>query len=169
VPVVLALVIVGFVLWLSSKGKATATGAGSGSSSPVPVGGSDAVSSALQAASPSDALDNITQAIAQWEGFFKSGSVSQRNNNPGDIETSSGSYVDYQDSGDGWDALYQWVSTHAASNPQWNFYDMMDYYQNGSTTAKPQQNGGDSDAYAEYVAGYLGVDPSSPVSQALGG
>jgi len=106
--------------------------------------------------------------MAQFEGFFISGSVSQRNNNPGDIKA-GGTFASYADSGDGWDALNGWITGHAATNPDWDFYDMTDYYLRGSTTAPSVDAQGNSDAYAEYIAGQLGVSPTTPVSSVLWG
>jgi len=115
----------------------------------------------------SGALSNISEAIAKFEGFYKPGSIAQRSNNPGNIGTFGGKVSSYADVGDGWDALGNWISGHASSHPDWDFYDTMRYYLTGSTTgiAGPNQ---DPDSYAEYVANYLGVDPTTPVSSVLG-
>lgn len=118
-------------------------------------------------------LDNIAQAIFQYEGG-NPGNRNVANNNPGNLRSganmvgTSGGYAVFSDIGDGWDALNEWIQSHAAKNPDWDFYDMMNYYLTGSTTSPAQTNQGNSDSYAEYVANYVGVDPTTPVSSLLG-
>ncbi len=118
-------------------------------------------------ATTSGGLDSITQAIARMEVYFKSGSLAQRTNNPGDIGTYGGKVASYPDSTSGWSALNTWVRSHAAAHPNWDFYDIIRYYLTGDTmgTAGSNQN---PDAYAEYVAQAAGVDPSTPVSSVIG-
>lgn len=115
-----------------------------------------------------DGLDNVSEGIAQYEGFYLPGSLAARTMNPGNIGTFGGNVASYPDVGDGWDALKAWISSHTASNPDWDFYDMMRYYLTGSTTGKagPGQN---PDAYAEYIADYLGVSPTDTVASVIGG
>lgn len=136
------------VVWLASKGAKP--------QAPAAPGISDG-----------NGLDNITEAIARMEGFYKNGSLAQRTNNPGDVGTFGSNVASYSDVGDGWDAVTAWVQTHITQHPDWDFYDMAHYYLTGSTTGKPgpKQN---PDAYAEYVANYLGVDPTTPVSSVIG-
>lgn len=112
-------------------------------------------------------LDNVTEAIARYEGFYIPGSVAQRTNNPGNVGTYGGQVASYADSGDGWTALQDWVTSHAAANPSWNFYDLTSYYLTGSTTGNPGP-GQDPNAYAQYIADYLGVSPTTTVSSTLG-
>ena len=110
-----------------------------------------------------DALDNISQAISQFE------SANPKYNNPGALENKSGQFVTYADQGDGWDALNSYITRHAAANPNWDFYDFFQNYlgqQQGGPSVTDQ---GDSNSYAEYVAGYLGVDPTQTVSSVLNG
>ena len=117
--------------------------------------------------SSGDAIGPITQAIAQMEGWFKPGSLAQRTNNPGNIGTFGGKVASYPDAGTGFESLQTWVQTHAAQHPEWDFYDMFHYYLTGDTLS----NGGPNqhpDAYAEYVANSIGVDPTTPVSSVLG-
>jgi len=121
---------------------------------------------ATQAGS-SNGLDNVTEGVARIEGLYKNGSLAQKTNNPGNIGTFGGKIASYPDLGDGWTALQSWVSTKAAQHPNWDFYDMFHYYLTGDTLSNggPNQN---PDAYAEYVANYVGVDPTTPVSSVLG-
>jgi hypothetical protein len=121
-----------------------------------------------------DALDNIGQAIFQYEGG-NPGNLNVRNNNPGNLKSGPGEtgtadgFATFSDPGDGWNALNQWITSHTSANPGWDFYDTFDYYLRGSTSAPSVDSQGDSDAYAEYVAGFLGVDPTTPVSSVLSG
>jgi hypothetical protein len=115
----------------------------------------------------SDALDNIAQAIYQFEGGHP-GNINVRNNNPGNLRGDpnaigkSGGYAVFGDQGDGWDALYGWLTRQAQTHPGWDFYDLFSVY-------APSSDNNDPDAYAEYVANYAGFDPSQTVSSALGG
>lgn len=145
------------LLWF--KGKA---------STPASAGGGESVSEyGPVAGAGSDALDNITQAIFQFEGG-KAGNINVRNNNPGNLRwdanqsgTASG-YATFADQGDGWDALSGWLTRQAQTHPGWDFYDLFGVY-------APKGDNNDPDAYAEYVANYAGADPSQTVSSFLGG
>ena len=116
-----------------------------------------------------DALDNLAQAVFQFEGG-KPGNINVRNNNPGNLRggpnqigiRGAGGYAVFQDQGDGWDALNGWITRHAQTNPGWDFYDLFSVY-------APKSDHNDPDAYAEYVANYMGVDPSQTVSSVLWG
>jgi hypothetical protein len=122
--------------------------------------------------SGNDALDNFLQAIFQHEGG-KPGQRNILNNNPGNLRRApgmtgtEGGYATFSDIGDGWDALAAYVGLHIAAHPEWDFYDFFNYYLRGSTTAPSVDAEGDSDSYAEYVAGYTGFDPRQTVSSAL--
>jgi hypothetical protein len=122
------------------------------------------VSSAGDGGKASDALDNVTQAIFQFEGAGKPGATNAWNNNPGNI---GGGQRTFADVGDGWTALTDWVQSHAAQHPSWDFYDLFSYYLNGNTDGQVTAQG-DPNTYAEYVAGYVGVDPTQSVAQTLG-
>lgn len=122
----------------------------------------------------SDALDNITQAIYQYEGGH-SGDLNVRYNNPGAVKGSSlatGSGIRgisiFADVGDGWQALTDWITSHAAAHPDWNFYQMFSYYLGGNAAAPVNNDQGNSVAYATYVANYAGVNPGQTVSSAIG-
>lgn len=125
-----------------------------------------------------DNLDNILQGIFDFEGSGPSSRAS-RNNNPGNIEAGSwarsmgsvgsdGRFAKFSDIGDGWAALATYVQQHASQHPDWNFYDFFNYYLHGSTTAPPTDKEGNADQYADYVAGYAGVDPTTSVADAIG-
>ncbi len=113
-------------------------------------------------------LNAMEQAIAQYEGFNVPGSLAQRTHNPGDVGTFGGNVASYPNDTAGFGALGNWLQSKASANPGWDFYDMMTYYLTGDTMGTPAP-GQNPNAYAEYVAGQLGVDPTTPVSQVLGG
>jgi hypothetical protein len=120
-----------------------------------------------------DNLDNIMDAIFRHEGGH-SGQRNIVNNNPGNLKSAkgmtgkAGGFATFADQGDGWDALTAWLKSHAAAHPDWDFYDMFNYYLRGSTTAPTVDKQGDSDAYAKFVASAAGLDPTQPVSTAIG-
>lgn len=122
----------------------------------------------------SDAADNILQAMFQAEGG-QAGNRNVRNNNPMDLEKSSlavgndGRFAIFADIGDGWQAAYNWLTSHVQKHPDWDFYDLYSYMLRGNTTGPFQDAQGDSDAYAEYVAGFAGFDPTQTVYSALYG
>jgi len=122
---------------------------------------------ASQDGSQPDNLSKLTQGVASIEGYFKSGSLPQRTNNPGNIGTYGGKIASYPDAGQGFEALQVWIQNHAAQNPNWDFYDMFHYYLTGDTLS-PGGPGQSPDSYAEYVANYVGVDPTTPVSTVIG-
>lgn|GEM_PF-1964925 len=123
---------------------------------------------------PSDALDNFVQAIFHHEGG-RSGDRNVVNNNPGNLRSDSNmigtqaGYAKFGDVGDGWDALSSYVQRHVAAHPDWDFYDFFSHYLGGNPeNGAAPSNQGDSDAYAEDAASYVGVDPTTAVSQFLG-
>lgn len=128
--------------------------------------------------STQDNLDNFGQAIFQFEGGNQ-GDRNVFNNNPGNIKggsfarkatgVDSKGFSVFASQGDGWDALNNLITTRAQNQPQWNFYDFFNYYLRGSTTANPVDNQGDSTAYANYVANYMGVDPNTTLGSLFGG
>ena len=114
--------------------------------------------------------DQIAQAIFQMEGN-KPGDLAFDNNNPGDLRSaqgqvgSAGGFAVLPDFGTGWTDLENYISSHVAAHPDWDFYDFFQNYLGqplGGPAVTPQ---GDSNAYAEYVAQQLGVDPTTPISQ----
>ena len=157
----LGLVALVVVVWLLLKSKSQA------SIPNVPVSGNPmnppATAPPNSPVTVGDGLDNISEAIARFE------QSNPAYNNPGALENKQGQFVTYADQGDGWDALNSYVTRHAAANPTWDFYDFFQNYlgqKQGGATVTDQ---GNSDAYAEYVAGYLGVDPTQTVSSVLNG
>lgn len=116
----------------------------------------------------SNPLELMAEAIYQNESGGSPDSLAARNNNPGNLKNLSGSFNQYPDFGSGWNALQDYITRHATQHPDWDFFDFFDWYLRGSTTAPGQDSQGDSDAYADQVAAYMGVDPTQTVSSAIG-
>ncbi len=59
-------------------------------------------------------VDSLAEAIATFEGFFRSGSLAARNHNPGNLRSwgnlpTSGGYAVFPTLGAGWAALRQQI------------------------------------------------------------
>ena len=121
-------------------------------------------------------LDNITEASAQFEGFYQPNSVAQRYNNPDNVKgdwpgvvghTSSGIAI-FDDVGDGWDAAHSWFYQQEQQHPDWTFSQLFAKFL-GDLNGNPVNNDqGNSENYANYVANYLGVPPDSRVTDYTG-
>jgi hypothetical protein len=128
----------------------------------------------------SSAVDNLMQAIYNFEGSGAN-SRATRNNNPGNLRppggnnhfwdgqtgVDAGGYAIFNDIGDGWSALQSDLNFKITNHPDWDFYDFFNYYLTGKTTSPNSTPQGDSGDYADYVANYIGVDAITPVSQAV--
>lgn len=107
-------------------------------------------------------IDTLAQAIGQMEGYFKSGSVADRNNNPGNLRASpyaigkdANGYAIFPDAQTGWNALY---------------YQLNLYSQRGLTLEQminvyaPASDNNDPNNYLNFVTGKLGVGPNTSIS-----
>ena len=105
----------------------------------------------------SNLITSLSNAIAQAEGFNVSGSIPQRQNNPGDL-TSGGVIATYPTAQDGWNALYAQVQSM--------FDGTSSYYNPGMTLAQVGNSyaGGDPN-WANNVASALGVSPDTTLAQ----
>lgn len=163
----LLIVLLAVLLWLTFRGKSstasTVTPDASGDAGP------DYASN----------MENLTEAWSRNEGFPVSGTIPNRYNNPGDLKgqgwngqvgSSSGGFAIFQDIGDGWDALTKYLRNMATKHPDWDFYDLSAHALGSpGEYPLPVNNGeGDSNAYAERLADYAGVDPATQVSTFLG-
>jgi hypothetical protein len=161
----LLILIAALVAWLIIKGRA----AGNGSSAPT-----GAMPPSQFGPSPADQL---TQAWAAFEGWNTPGTPAQRYNNPVNIHGSWDGVVGHSPSGiaifndpdSGWQAAVTWEQQQAAQHPQWtlqNFFAKV----LGSLSGTPVNNDqGNSDAEAQFVAAQIGVSPTTSLSQYLGG
>lgn len=153
---VLILGLVVLVLWLLGQSAASAdtVSESSGNEAQDMLGG--------------DGLDKMSEAIARFEGYYVPGSLAQRTNNPGNVGTYGGRVTSYPDAGAGWDRLHGYLRDKVSAHPEWDFYDLMRYYLTGDTMGAAGANQA-PDEYADYVAHYVGADPTQPVSSIFGG
>jgi hypothetical protein len=119
--------------------------------------------------------DSISQAIATEEGFYKPGSIAQRNGNPGNLR-SWGSrpiisgYAAFlnpdgtPDSVAGWAALYHQVDLNIGRGL--NLYEFFGGKPGVYDGFSPSTDGNKPREYALFVASRTGLDPSIPLNQA---
>lgn len=110
--------------------------------------------------------DTLAQSIAQFEGFNISGSVAQRNNNPGNLRASpyatgkdSRGYAIFPDSQTGWSALDYQLGLY--SQRGLTLQEMVNIYAPASDNNSPS-------SYLSFLESKLGVGPSAPVSSLYG-
>lgn len=117
-------------------------------------------------------VDSISQAIATMEGFFSSGTVAQRQNNPGNLRSwgsypVQNGYVVFPDAQTGWSALNRQVQLNIERGLtlQEFFGGKPGVYPGYS----PGSDGNDPRGYAQYVAGQTGIDPTTPLNSVTRG
>lgn len=158
-----------FVAWLLFRSK----GHASGGAAVLPAAAPDDSGLGYYHAGPSG-LDLISQAIYQREGT-QPGQISYDNNNPGNLRSAPGQtgssrgFATFNSFGEGWQALQSYINRNASAHPDWDFYDFFQHYLGQKQGGPTVTNQGDSDAYAEMVAMYAGVDPTSSVLSFLQG
>jgi len=112
-------------------------------------------------------VESIAQAIAKQEGFYVTGSIAQRNNNPGNLRSWGSNpivsgYAKFPTVKDGWRALYRQVELNISRG-----LTLQEFF-----AGKPGVYGGYSPAadandplyYAQYVAGQVGISPIVPLN-----
>lgn len=116
--------------------------------------------------------ESIAQAIASMEGFFKPGSIAQRNNNPGNLRAwglnpvESG-YAKFPTMEAGWAALHRQVQLNIGRG--FTLYEFFGgkpgVYGGYAPNADPPN---DARSYAVFVASRIGLDPSIPLNSIPG-
>lgn len=115
-----------------------------------------------------DIVSGLAAAIQQMEGWFP-GSLSYRNNNPGNLRPgslavgavgSSGGYAVFPDYATGYAALTGLIQ----SPGYWNL-TLTQFF----AKYAPSADNNNPAAYAASVANMLGVDPNTPISQLAAG
>jgi hypothetical protein len=105
-----------------------------------------------------DIVKRFAEAIATAEGYFTSGSLPNRRNNPGDISDASGP-IQYATPEEGWQALYNQVNLMFFGDPSQTRYNAsMTITQVAQEYAENWQN------WATNVANYLGVSSDTKLS-----
>jgi hypothetical protein len=109
-------------------------------------------------------MSKLAQLIAQEEGFFKSGALPQRQNNPGDLEHAPGESHEgtgvigsFTTPAQGWTALEDQLQLDAKRG--WTMEQLVYTY------APPSEN--NSAQYLAYLCSGLKCDPQMLVSDAL--
>jgi hypothetical protein len=115
-----------------------------------------------------DVLSSVAQAIATVEGYFTSGTIANRNNNPGNLRDQtgtiypslphdSGGFVIFPTAQAGWDALQNDLTIKANRG--------MTITQTISAWAPPSEN--NTSAYIASVSAQTGLSPDTPLLTAL--
>ncbi len=112
-------------------------------------------------------IESIAQAIGQMEGYFKPGTIAQRQNNPGNLRSWGDTpivngYASFPTPEAGWQALYAQVSKNIdrGLSLQEFFGGKSGVY--GGYAPSADQN--DPRGYAQYVAGQIGIDARTPLN-----
>jgi hypothetical protein len=116
----------------------------------------------------SEFVDRLAEAIARFEGYFIAGSLAQRNNNPGNLR-SWGSlpvrdgYAVFPTPEAGWAALRRQIELNISRGL--NLYEFFGGKPGVYPGYAPSTDRNDPINYANTVAGWLGVDPTVPLTQ----
>lgn len=122
------------------------------------------VPAALHALSGIGVSETLAESIARIEGYNVSGSIAQRNNNPGNLRSGSGQiatangFAVFASPEAGWAALDRQIQLDASRG--------LTLEQFIYKYAPPSEN--DSARYLQFVTSNLGVSPDTPLSQVVG-
>lgn len=193
----LALGVVGLVAWFiwsdmtnadnsslpDATGDSSSPGPSVGQDStpgPVPFDSSSAAPDVSGSASVASSFDRIkawADAIFHHEGG-NLGDRNVRNNNPGNLRGSGfagqtgvdgGGFAIFGSVDAGFQALYSDLQAKVQKYPNYSILQIMTRYLGGNPLAPAVTNQGDPFAYADDVAGQLGVSRDSTLQQVFGG
>jgi hypothetical protein len=112
-------------------------------------------------------IQQLANSIAQFEGFNTSGTIANRNNNPGNLRyapnqigvenTVSGTFATFASPQDGWLALQNYIQ----SNQGLTLRDFTYKY------APPVEN--DTSSYLSFLSGQTGIQPDQTLGSVLSG
>jgi len=116
--------------------------------------------------SGSASVNGIAQAIAQMEGYNTAGTLAQRNNNPGNLQSgagqigSSGGFAVFATPDDGFAALNNQIQLNASRGLTLNqfFAGLPGVYPGYA----PSADSNNPAQYASFVASQTGIDPNTP-------
>ncbi len=119
-------------------------------------------------------IADLANAIARFEGFLVPGSIAQRDNNPGNLRagpgqvgTDSGGYAIFPDVATGQAALERQIQLNIDRGLTLDqFFGGLPGVYSGYAPAADKNNPGQ---YSATVAGWLGIDNKTPLSQVIGG
>jgi hypothetical protein len=161
--------IAAFVAWLIIKSRAA-----SSSLQTQPSVDTSNSGESLSEYTPTDAL---TESWAQIEGFFTPGTLAQRLNNPVNIHgnwpgvighTSTGEAI-FSDPSFGWGAAETYAQQQAQAHLDWSFQNFFAKVL-GNLKGQPVNNDqGNSNAEAGFVAAQLGIDPGTNLADYIAG
>jgi len=118
-----------------------------------------------------DVTSGIADAIARMEGFYVAGSISARNNNPGNLRNgpgqvgTSGGFAVFPDQATGWAALQRQVDVNVSRGL--NLYEFFGGG-NGYAGYAPSADSNNPTAYADFVAQQTGIDPNAALNSLIG-
>jgi hypothetical protein len=112
--------------------------------------------------------ESISQAIATMEGWFKPGTIAQRNNNPGNLRMWGNlpvvdGYAVFPTPDAGWAALNRQVDLNISRG-----LSLQEFFSGKAGVYggyAPAADANDPRGYAQYVAGQIGVDPTIPLNR----
>jgi len=119
-----------------------------------------------------DLIDKIALAIAKMEGFFKPGSLAQRNNNPGNLRSWGnrpvvGGYAKFDTPEEGWAALKQQIRRNIDRGL--NLLEFFGGKPGVYAGYSPAADKNDPVNYARFVAREAGIDITRPLREYLSG
>lgn len=112
-------------------------------------------------------VEDLAAAIARFEGYYKPGSLAQRNNNPGNLRSWGDypvvdGYAQFPDPETGWRALRRQVELNIGRGLNLNeFFSGKPGVYPGYAPAADANN---PRHYAATVAGWLGISPDVPLA-----
>lgn len=122
-------------------------------------------------------IDDLATAIARFEGFFSAGSLAQRNNNPGNLRagigqtgTDANGYAIFPDAATGFAALQNQISLNISRGLNLNTFFAGQRDSSGNVVPggypgyAPSADANSPAQYASTVAGWLGIDPNTPLA-----
>jgi hypothetical protein len=115
-----------------------------------------------------DLVPAISAAIARMEGFYTSGSIAQRNNNPGNLRSWGTrrirfGYAYFDTAEGGWAALYRQVRRNI--DRRLTLYEFFGGKVGVYAGYSPASDRNDPVTYARYVAGHAGVPADVPLDE----
>ena len=117
----------------------------------------------------SDLVTSLATAIAQFEGFFKPGTVAQRNNNPGNLRsgagqigTDAGGYAIFPDPTTGWAALDHQVTVNI--NRGLTLQQFIGGKPGVYPGYAPSADNNNVTSYVSFLSGKLGLSPDTVLS-----
>ena len=114
-------------------------------------------------------VDSLATAIATFEGFFKTGTVAQRNNNPGNLRsgpgqtgTDAGGYAIFPDPATGWAALDNQVTANI--NRGLTLQEFIGGKPGVYPGYAPSADNNNVASYVSFLSGKLGISPDTVLS-----